>query len=149
MKSNFDNREQRVLDNVKVATDKTKGSLSVLLETYKISKTSAKDAVNTAGNFTPPGDVNNYDNGMSGSMENSKKLVRTLGTPYNSSPKFSSTNSNSAPTNYNYGPVSSGEGFSQSQSGNVSTGTLVFIFSAILILMVCAITYFVLQYFGI
>lgn len=146
MKNDFENREQRVLDNVKDATLKTKANLGVLLETYKTNNSVIADSMNNIDN-------NNLtvDNDSSQTMQNNKKLVRTMGTPYTGSPNVASQSSSkdaaSPSAGYNY--PSGGDSVTQSQSGNASTGTLIFVFIAILVVMVFAISYYIFSYFGI
>lgn len=141
MRDSFANREQNVLDNVKIATEKTKAAMAMELETYKMSNSVANTNTNNVNDFTPV---------EASAPTSSNVRVRTLGSPMNTGAQFKQKPVKESSENSSYTPYDdASQGFTNSQGGNASTNTLLLVFGLVLVIMVFLISYCVFVYFGV
>lgn len=150
MRDDFKFKEQGIIDNAKSACEIVKAKSALELELYRQSKSAIKDSINEINNVG-----NQFDSSMnSGGQSDSrvKVLVRT-----NSNQSFR-PNTN-LENNYDFGSANvtyTAPGFGDSSDnsnkwyGNVgSAQTLILICTAILVVLVVAVSLGIMKYLGI
>lgn len=144
----YNNREQKIIDNIPNSINEIKVSLGKELVAYTQASSATLDSLQYIAGENREVNPDLYDSGQEASAEKSKQRVLTM----NNSP-YSNMNSSEPVVNNsidkpNYGPVVSDYGQSSDPWSLGSVSTLILIFTAILVAMVALVSVMIFNHVG-
>lgn len=146
---NYNNREQKIIDNIPKSIDEVKVRMGSELVSYAEGRSATQDSLNYInGNVSAP-NPDFFDAGNEVSAEKSKQRVLTMNNTFPEPMKVSEEVVNNPVNKPNYGPVTSdySQVFDEPRSSG-SVTTLILVFSALLIAMVALVSVMIFNYIG-
>ena len=146
---NYNNREQKIIDNIPKSIDEVKVRMGSELVSYAEGRSATQDSLNYInGNVSAP-NPDFFDAGNEVSAEKSKQRVLTMNNTFPEPMKVSEEVVNNPVNKLNYGSVTSdySQVFDEPRSSG-SVTTLILVFSALLIAMVALVSVMIFNYIG-